>query len=599
MTKIVSRNEQTINIPSPNGGMNTTMAPQLIPDSMSIDAKNVTYNEVQSVDKRTGFTLFNALSQVITLYSTGSISAIASNIVTGSGTTWSGNINVNDRIVFGSESTFYTINAVNSDTQIQISNASHAAFSSTYKVTPNRINKLVQFARGTSSDLVAFAGKSLFTGGSGLTGSFTERTGATLTNNGKPDALVAQDTLYFCDGTTSSFQTMNTSYTIAGVGGSPPTDPKYLALFTIGTANYLAIAGHTTNRSRVDFSDANALSTWPAANLYIFGDRDGTDISGMAQQGGTLVVFKLNNTTFKGGGIYEFAGVPGSGQIRLVVPSVGCLSHHSIVAFAGTLIFLGVDRDGVVGVYQYDGTPSLKYLSEAIEPTLNALSFGSLGNAEAVIHKNRYYLSVRNSSGSYNNTVYVGDLRQADPEFKAPKWSWHDRSWNTALNWFVSGQGYMFSGSATNGFVNREDNGNADDTTDTILGNTAAIDAYVDSKWFALGGGHSLVELIEDWEEVTDSGDWNLDLRIYRDFQSQGSDLYKINLASNTLTWADVIYGVTPWQTATDKSLNPIRFKYPTFCRYFRKRYANNNQGQPFSVYPSRLVYKVEQRSPY
>lgn len=593
MATIVSRDEQEMNLPAPNGGMNTKISPQLIPDDMSIDASNVLYNEVYSIDKRAGNALFN--SNVIVLYSAGSISSISSNIVTGSGTVFTGNINVNDRIIFGTETTFYTVDAITSSTAITIS-ATHATLSTGYKVCPNKINKVVQYTRGTTSDLVAFAGKSIFTGGTGLSvATMTERTGATLTNNNKVSAVIGQDILYFCDGSTSSFQTMNTSYTIAAVGGSPPTDPKFVSMYTIGTANFLAVGGHTTNRSRIDFSDANAFATWPAVNQYLFGDRDGTDVSGFAQQGGVFVVFKLNTTNFRAGSIYEFSGVPGTGQIRLVVPDIGCLSHHTIVPYEGTLIFFGVNRDGIVGVYQYNGTSQVRYLSESIEATLQTLSFAGLDQAEAYIYKNQYFLGVR-ASGSYNNRTYVGNLKQLDNFYKQPKWSYTNRSFNSGIVYTVSGQGYPFYGSATNGFVYRDDTGNSDSTTDNILGNGAAISAYVDSKWFSPGNGIHLIEGIEDWIEVTDKGSWNLVAGYYKDWNSTGSDDYNINLSSSTLTWADVVYLVTPWQTATDKHIEQLRLRYPFFVRYFKKRYKNANSGEPFAVYPSRFVYKLEQR---
>lgn len=166
---------------------------------------------------------------------------------------------------------------------------------------------------------------------------------------------------------------------------------------------------------------------------------------------------------------------------------------------------------------------------------------------------------------------------------------------NWILNNDISGTNYLFSASPTNGIVYREDTGTSDDTTDNLSGISAAINAYADSAWYDFGDNSRRKELLRAYIDATDSGDWNLVFSIYRDFVTGGNS-YNVNLGSNTLTWAEVQYGITAWQTAVDKNVTELVFNYPNFAKFFKFRWANANAAEYFSVYPCTMYYKWENR---
>jgi hypothetical protein len=265
------------------------------------------------------------------------------------------------------------------------------------------------------------------------------------------------------------------------------------------------------------------------------------------------------------------------------------------VAYEGQVYFIG-KQGGNLGAFSFNGS-SVTLLSESIETTLNAMKASGFDDFCGEIYEDKYVVSGVNSSGSFSNRhflCYISRPFQADNRVYFP-WTYGNRGFNYLANVEVSGVNYLFSASPTNGFVYREDTGTADDTTDHIFGNTAAIDAFCESAWIDFGDISKKKELLRLYIDATSSGNWNLAMKIYFDFAS-GYNEYNVDLGAGVLTWSDVIYLVTPWQTSVNKSITEVPINYPSIARHFKFRWGNANVNEYFTVYPMNAYFKVENR---
>ena len=103
-------------------------------------------------------------------------------------------------------------------------------------------------------------------------------------------------------------------------------------------------------------------------------------------------------------------------------------------------------------------------------------------------------------------------------------------------------------------------------------------------------------EILRGYIDVTESGDWNLTLRLYTDFSTYGYSSFNQNLGSGTLLWSEIVYLTTPWQTAVDKAIHELVFPYPAIGTHFKFSWRNANAGEPFTVYPMQTYFKREAR---
>jgi len=592
MTRLIDREEQAANVPVPIGGFNTNDAANFIPLVQGTDAWNVEIDEVLGISKRSGFTTYNSATAVIPKYSGGTVKNITGPMIYGSAAAWTGGVvATGDKFRMEGENVFYTLSTVVGANTLSLASPYTGTLTAggKYGVAPNGVMGMHNYKYGTTQKLVVFAGNDLYAGGTGLLGSFTALS-AGLTDNQRTKAITFQDVLYFCNG--YEYNTYNGA-AVAAVGGTPsPSDPKYLALYTIGNANYIVIGGSNTDadKSRVSFSDVNAGATYPSANKYLVGDRDGTVITGLAQVGSGMAIFKTNS-------IYLLSGLPSSGTLRKIVDDVGCVAPHTLVEQEGFVYFVG-RRGGKLGLFRFDGTSSVIGLSDSIEPTLAALNQTYVGNMCGGIYDNKYFLSGTSTSGTFNDRHFICYIyRPFDGTAGAKYYPWcrGNRGYNFLLNWDSSGVVYLMSGSPTNGFVYREETDDSDDIADNTFGLTStAIDSYVFSRWFNFGDSSRKKELLRAYLELDRPGNWNLILRLYTDFQTYGYNTYNISLRSNTNTWAEITYLVTPWQQSISKAVTELKFDYPTFARYFRFRWSNSTADEYFTVYPMICYLKNE-----
>ena len=591
MTLMVDRNEKMANIPVPLRGMNTKDPPHHLPEGQGTDLYNVEIDEIIGIEKRNGFTPFNTASTVLPRYNSGTIREITGAMVYGSGTAWTASMCKTSDVLmmFGNSSVYYwQIENLVGTATISLYNAyTQTVTASSYVIAPREIGSIFSYKYATTQKLMAFAGSDAYSATNGLTGSFT-RLSAGLTDYAKVAGITFQDNFYFCNG--YEFKYYDGS-SIANVAGTPdPNDPKYVGLYTIGNANFIWIGGAetATDYSKFAFSDVNAPGTWPSANVYYAGDRDGQKITGGKPIPGGWAIFKDNS-------IYVFAGIPGSGTLRKVVDDVGCLSPRSLVAYEGQVYFVG-KQGGKLGAFSFNGS-SVTLLSESIETTLNEMKASGFDDFCGEIYQEKYVISGISASGSYSDRHFICYIRrpfQSDNRIYFP-WTYGNRGYNFLVNNDVSGTNYLFSASPTNGFVYREDTGTSDDTTDNIFGGTSAIDSYCETGWIDFGDISRKKELLRLYIDATSSGEWNLALKIYFDF-SYGYNQYDIDLGTNVLAWSEVVYLVTQWQQSVTKLVTEVPVNFPSIAKHFKFRWGNSNINEYFSVYPMSAFYKLENR---
>ena len=597
MTTLPNRSETMTSVLPPIRGMNTKDPPHHMIPGQGIDNWNVEIEEVQGINKRKGFTPFNTASTLIPRYSEGTIKEITgpmvyfSGLVTGAGLTASVCSTSDVLFMLGNSTPVYwQISTLVGTATLSLAVAyTQTVTASSYLIGPKQIDNIYNFKYGTTQKLVAFAGQDLYAATAAATGSFT-KVSAGLEDYQNVSATIFQDKLWFCNG--YQYKVYDGS-SIAAVGGTPdPSDPLYVGVYTIGNANWLWIGGSNTaaDFSQFAFSDVNAAETYPATNVYLAGDRDGSRITGGAPIPGGWAIFKDSS-------IFVFSGVPGSGTLRKVVSDVGCIAPRSIRSYKGQVIFVG--RKGkTLGVYAFNGTSNIAYLSEDLEPTFIALKQSAVESFTAEIYNDKYVVGARNASGTYNNEHYTVYLDRGFLSGNKTHWPWvrGNRGYNDLLSQVVSGTDYLFSASPTGGFVYHEDNGNSDDTTDNIYGGTAAIAAYSESAWIFMGDRTKRKEILRGYLDITNSGSWNMKLRVYKDFLTYGYNDFNISLSSATLTWAEIVYLSTPWQSSVDKSIDELSFPYPSTATHFKFRFINENANEPFTVYPMSIYYKKEAR---
>ena len=587
MTTFVNRNELNASIPVPILGLNTLDDKSQMNPLMAPNFYNCEMDDPRGIAKRSGFTRFNTGMLPITF--TGTITSITTQSVgAATGVVWSGVVTAGLRFRMASGTNIYTVSGLANNATLTLTSSFVDTVNTGSYYISSDVRGLAPFKYGTTQKLVAFADASIFNLGTGASGE-PANLNDTLTSGTRFSWTTFQDKFYYCNG--YEFNTWDGATTIAAVGGTPaPDDPLYVTTYVNGNATWLVIVGSNTqaDMSDIAFSDVNAPGTWPAANIYPVGDRDGGRAIAAKQCPSGLLIFKTN-------GIYMFGGIPGSSGSLRRVSSIGCNSPHSIVEYEGAIYFVG-DREGRLGVFRYIGGNTIQSLADSIEPSLADLKKSVVNQICGSIYDNKYYISGTSSTGTFNDRHFICYINRPFEDAGRMFFPWAEgsRGYNFLSTVDISGTDYLFSGSPTTGYVYREDNGETDDTTDNIFGNAAAIDAYVTTKFYDFGVPAYNKELLRAYVNINAVGAWGINLDVYKDFQTYGYDRYPISVDTNALTWAEVVFGVTPWQTAVGKTIAEVTFRYPQTARYFQFKWSNATASQYFTVFPMNLFFKQE-----
>ncbi len=245
----------------------------------------------------------------------------------------------------------------------------------------------------------------------------------------------ALNSAIFTNGVDAPWQITQTSpgvLAIAPLGGSPP-----VSLYANFYGGSLFLAGDPANPSRITFSDSGTIDTYDVGNFIDISADDGSQIRGMAQQFGVLIVFKDTK-------IFELDGTNTLDfQLVLLASNCGIVAPKTLMDMNGILFFLG--RQGSrLGVYVLINGVVTR-VSQNIDPSLQTATLSEIFNACAFVDLPYYYLSLPSNGSLTNNLIYGFDA-SINAWFRFTNWNA-----NAICSWpGGSDLGYMFYGDSGN-----------------------------------------------------------------------------------------------------------------------------------------------------
>jgi len=184
---------------------------------------------------------------------------------------------------------------------------------------------------------------------------------------------------------------------------------------------------------------------WPTLSAEPLMEDDRSPITGIAGFGEHLVVFKSDSIWMMVSvGENPATQVESYSPIK-VVSGVGCVSQASIKQVRGNLIFLAED-----GVYVFDGTPSVRKISDRIQDTIDSIVPARRPFSVAAHWKVKscYLLSVSVDGSSFNNMVLVYDYKNDAwwlwDGLDAESWLEDESASDDEKIYFMNESGYLF-----------------------------------------------------------------------------------------------------------------------------------------------------------
>lgn len=170
----------------------------------------------------------------------------------------------------------------------------------------------------------------------------------------------------------------------------------------LGSPNILRWSGSATD---------GAYNVWPEqSQVPLSTAKDNSEITAIVPMGDNLVVFKKNSIwQMVDNGISDTGPQLALYEPRLVVAGVGTVSHASVQAVNGGLIFLAED-----GFYFYDGTPNIKRLSDSIKDYVDGLNPSRTPFAVSTVWRTKqlYLCAVSTQAETQSNDrIFVFDFQ--------------------------------------------------------------------------------------------------------------------------------------------------------------------------------------------
>jgi len=419
-------------------------------------------------------------------------------------------------------------------------------------------------------------------------GKLTVGTGATaslitsLTSNQRTRFETFQDLIIAVNGSDSPQKYNGT--TGEDLGGSPPTT-SYIALHK----NYMFLAGNSTYKSRLYYSNIDDCETWGANDFVDVNTDDGDKIIGLQVTLDSLVIFKEYNVYILYGDTPTYTEGLTLWRIKKASTDTGAVSQGSINVFAKNLIYMSRNKGVQVfggaatsGEVAFDSITSAM-LSEKITPTIDGLNETRFSQAEAIGFDNKYILSLPNGSSTTNNLNLVYD-------YAKPGWS----LWNIPANcWCVfrtSGRDYLYFGSTTTGKIYRY-------TPTTYSDNGTAISAYYKTKDFDLSTKYDTLTATGKlfrrfYVTVNKASDFTLTVEPEVDFGDTDVDSYSIGAVASDSLWGTMVWGTNKWGAATaSPSPKQIMNARGKFINY---KFSNETLSENIRVRNLTQFYRIE-----
>jgi hypothetical protein len=211
-----------------------------------------------------------------------------------------------------------------------------------------------------------------------------------------------------------------------------------------------------------------------------------------------------------------------------------------------------------------------------------------INRATAIAWKNKIWLSVPYSASStYNDRIYQYDyVRGRNLQTReAGAWSIFTEP---AVNDFTVHNNALYAGSATEGTIYQLDTGTANITS--------AINGYY--KTFAISGkeGHENNTKVWRylWILVEASGDWNLTIEQFLDFDTNSNKSYQTNLDPDiSYNWDFGIWDASTWDKTIERKMIKITLQNAV-SKYIQLKFSTNTADQFFKLHNLRVEYSLK-----
>ena len=358
-------------------------------------------------------------------------------------------------------------------------------------------------------------------------------------------------------------------------------------------------AGDPNYPERLYWSNQGSQQIWESTSYVDIGEGDGMPIRGLAIYANSLFIHKNDG---KGLGVVwvlymnDSLDVTGDANwypSKLAI-SYGGMSHKAIVFYNNLQVFL--NRYGVYAIagdqlakspaYSSVGAFPVDALSFLIEPDIKDCNVNKLGDAAAINFDSKLWFALpKGSTATKNNRIYMYDyVRASSQDNVTGAWSVLD---NPGAKCFTEYEGNLYCGSSNDdGYVYKLNTG--------YNQNNSAIDSYFNTIW--IHGEKSHKELTKVWRHlylwIETSGDWDLDVSYWVDFdQSTGTET-TIDLASGGTLWDEGIFDSDVFGGGTNKKLAHIVLD-DAVGRVIKFKFSTNAVDQRFKIYEMRLEYNL------
>lgn len=242
--------------------------------------------------------------------------------------------------------------------------------------------------------VVSGQGKMMYENAGGWTSIATGLSTNTLTYW---DWVSFNDTMIACSGKNNPKKWDGTTF--ADVAGSPPK----ARFVTQHVADYLFMAGHTSNPSQIRYSDTATHAVWPVGNTLEIGRNEGQIITGLQKFGDATVVFKENS-------IWTVSGTtPTDFSLHPTPSEVGCIAPNSI-----TLTDSGIFFWSEAGPAIFNGFRT-QLLGHRIRSVLDTVDWANTQKITAAYYpyKKHLLVSYPRTGQTYNDRFILFDMSKS------------------------------------------------------------------------------------------------------------------------------------------------------------------------------------------
>jgi len=451
-------------------------------------------------------------------------------------------------------------NVIEESTDITATRVSNDSLNNLYPVTAEQVSVAlgytpVMFVSGTASPYNIKVNSSAQWASLGTTVSATKVVSAMMPLT----AAGGTDQLYFVDGTNLPKKWDGTTVTTATAAGMPTPS------FIFAMDNRLLMDNVSDGGLRyTNLGADNFAGTFPSTNRVDFPEKC---MWGHYYRDRVGLIFTRQ-------GVYSMSNFDYTGQnvaaetFRKIPDSYGILSGRTVKQIGYWVYYQRPDGQIMRTNSQY-----AELVSDAIAPTLSAISLANLANAAAGSYGDFYYLSVTDSGNAQNNLIITLDTRVAPKggftidtgKYASCFLTIPDRNNVPTIYYGDSRSSY---GNVYQMEIGKSDNG-------------SAIDMDVQTGVVVMSGIQYKDTLNDLLVVAETSGEYNLTISYSKLTNLNSFRDYTVSLDTNAGKWGTGVWGTGTWggNTHIEQEINGI----DTADRGFKFRFRNNAADQDVS----------------